>query len=143
MNNIEEKIIKEKAEFINKNAVSLYFMRNYKKYHDSYTVEELLLSILLSDKPLEKCPRYNEMNDAIFGIDESIFNPDLAENYALKIIFSATRYLNSLIKKPETGVNLRNRIRRYCTYIDNKVSNSEEVVILEDTKEKVKVKKEM
>lgn len=127
----KEEIIRAKAKFIKDNAITLYFMSDYKADYSDYTIEENLLSILLSNKPLILCPRFNQLQLALLEFDSSVFVTHPGENYALKTIFSVARYLNSSIKKDKTGLELRNRLRAYCQYIDNYTLNTSEVKIPE------------
>lgn len=127
----EEEIIRTKAEFIKKNAITLYFMSDYKAAYSDYTIEENLLSILLSNKPLILCPRYNQLQLTLLEFDSSVFVTCSGENYALKTIFSAARYMNSSVRKDKTGIELRNRLRKYCQYIDNYTLNTSEVKLPE------------
>ena len=115
--NSTEKIIKEKSEFIEKNAIKLYNMRGSKGFCDSSTIEEALVSILLSDKPLTKCGRYEVLNGILTSLDDTTFPYKENENYPLKVIFSVARYINIATHGKEQ-VNLRNKIRRYIKYIN-------------------------
>ena len=114
--NSTEKIIKEKAEFIEKNAIKLYNMRESRALSNSSTLEEALVSILLSDKPLIMCSKYDALNSVLTSFDESTFTFNERENYPLKVIFSATRYINS-VTYGEEQLNFRNKIRRYVNNI--------------------------
>lgn len=141
----EQEIIKTKAEFVKENAITLYFMSGYKAEHYSdYTIEENLLSILLSDKPLILCPRYQQLQLTLLEFDPSVFVTRPGENYALKTIFSAARYLNSSVRKDKTGIELRDRLRKYCQYLDNYTLNNSEVKLPETARNsdiKIKMKR--
>ena len=136
----EEKIIKEKSEFIEKHAVKLYNMRGTRGFCDSTTIEEALVSILLSTKPLQECNRYKSLNEILISLDSENFPVIENENYALKVLFSATRYINSATSGEEQR-KLRDRMRKYLKYIDNhSIPNSEIKVDVQEV-EKVLQKK--
>ncbi len=138
--NSTEKIIKEKSEFIEKNAIKLYNMRGSKGFCDSSTIEEALVSILLSDKPLTKCGKYEVLNGILTSLDDTTFPYKENENYPLKVIFSVARYINSATHGKEQ-VNLRNKIRRYIKYINNCTSINSEIQIDDQEVEKILQKK--
>ena len=122
----DEEVVKEKAEFIKNNAVKLYFLRK-DKYGTDMTVEERLISILLSDKPLLKCRHYNILFGIIEAADENDFIKEEYQNYSLKTLFSATKYINDFTKKDETGMMLRDRMRRYSKYLDSYLIGEDEI----------------
>lgn len=122
--NFDEKIVKEKVNFIKNNAVKLYFLRSY-QYDDKHNVEEGLVSILLSDRPLRECPHFPNVLNVVNSADMGAIAVDENENYALKTIFSATRYVNDSVCRDETGRILRDRIRRYVKYLDNHIVNGD------------------
>lgn len=138
--NSTEKIIKEKSEFIEKNAIKLYSMRGSRGFCDSSTIEEALISILLSTKPLTECPKYEALNGILTSLDESNFPVNEQENYALKVIFSATRYINSATSGEEQE-KLRDRMRKYVKYINNRTTINSEIRVDEKKVEKVLQKK--
>ncbi|MBE6150950.1 MAG: hypothetical protein E7162_03970 [Firmicutes bacterium] len=135
-----EKIIKEKSEFIEKNAIKLYNMRGSRGFCDSSTIEEALVSILLSDKPLTKCSKYEALNGILTSLDDETFPHRENENYPLKVIFSVTRYINS-VTYGEEQLNLRNKIRRYIKYINNRTFINSEIKIDDQEVEKILQKK--
>ena len=62
------------------------------------------------------------------------------ENYPLKVIFSVTRYINS-VTYGEEQLNLRNKIRRYIKYINNRTFINSEIKIDDQEVEKILQKK--
>lgn len=133
-------VIKEKANFIKENAVKLYYFGSYKFGESKNTMEENLISILLSDKALGDCPRYEELNNALRTIDIQTIaiNPD--KNYPLLTIFSAVQYVNASVRKDETGEELRDRMRKYLRFIDSSVTSTSHVVKFHQKEEQAKTK---
>ena len=138
---IYEPIIRQKAEFVEKNAVKLYFMRETKGFYGSSTIEEYLVSILLSNKPLVECSKYEVLNNILNSLTDTDFSSLEEENYALKVIFSATRAVNKFATE-KNSETLKNKMRRYTRYIDNHLSiTSNEIVFDEGIEGKVLQKK--
>lgn len=138
--NSTEKIIKEKSEFVEKHAIKLYNMRGARGFCDSSTIEEALVSILLSDKPLKDCNKYQTLNGILTSLDDDNFPSVENENYPLKVIFSATRYINSATSGEEQ-IKLRDRLRKYLRYIDNRTGINSEIKVDVEEVEKVLQKK--
>jgi hypothetical protein len=130
-----ERIIKEKSQFIESNAVKLYHMRGLRGTCAS-TIEEDLVSILLSDRPLTDCPKYEPLNVILNNVDEQEFSIDENENYPLKVIFSATRYINS-VTDGEENAKLKDKMRKYLRYIDTRSMAISDIKIDEEDVKKV------
>lgn len=136
----KEMVIKEKSEFIERNAVKLYNMRHSRCFGDSTTIEETLISILLSKKPLKECNNYKSLSGVLESFDEKDFPVIGNENYALKVLFSATRYVNEATSGEEQE-QLRNEMRKYLKYMDNRSIPGSEIKVDFKEVEKVKSKK--
>ena len=136
----KEIIVKEKSEFIEQNAVKLYNMRHSRCFGDSTTIEETLISILLSTKPLKECNNYQSLSGVLTSFDDKDFPTIGNENYALKVLFSATRYVNEATSGEEQE-RLRNEMRKYLKYMDNRSIPSSEIKVDFKEVEKVKSKK--
>ena len=137
--NNRDRIIKEKSSFIEQNAVKLYNMRGLRGSHNS-TIEEDLISILLSDRELTECPKYEILNSVLESVDENSFPIDEKENYSLKVIFSATRYINNATFGEENE-KLKDRMRKYLRYIDTSSRRYTDIVV--DPEDVNKVLKKM
>jgi len=120
---VQESIIRQKAEFVQKNAVKLYYMRGTKGVCGSSTIEESLVSILLSDKPLMECGKYKVLNNILNSLNDEDFHSLENENYALKVIFSAARIVNTFSTEKNSEI-LRDKLRQYTKYIDNHINVS-------------------
>ena len=136
----KEMVIKEKSEFIERNAVKLYNMRHSRCFGDSTTIEETLIGILLSKKPLKECDNYKSLSGVLESFDEKDFPVIGNENYALKVLFSATRYVNEATSGEEQE-QLRNEMRKYLKYMDNRSIPGSEIKVDFKEVEKVKSKK--
>ncbi len=121
-------VIKEKTEFIKKNAIKLYYLKSCKGL-STRTVEEGLVGILLSDEPLQECPTYGDVARTIKMFNNSYFASDPQQNYALKVIFSATRYINSALEGDERINSVRDRMRAYTNFIDHRMIGTGEVSV--------------
>jgi len=56
------------------------------------SVEELLLSVLLSDKALNECPTYDMLSSTLDSIGDDFIVPEKESNFALKTVFSTDYY---------------------------------------------------
>lgn len=133
-------LIKEKANFIKENGVKLYFLRYFKDSITENTVEENLISILLNDKPLKECPKYPELITTLENFNESMIKKEEGENYALLTLFSAVSYVNSAVSDEKSGLELRNKLRNYSSFLNSNVRNSSSVIKIGNKKEQNKVK---
>lgn len=133
-------VVKEKANFIKENSEKLYFLRYYKDSSMNNTVEENLISILLSDKPLKECSEYDELASALEIIDESRIDKDMDQNYALLTLFSAISYVNSVATDDKTKIELRNKLRNYSTFLNTNIKLSSNIIKIGSKTEPNKVK---
>jgi len=126
---MKKEVIKQKAMFIKEYGDILYLTRDHKINYENDTIEEKLLSILLSNKPLTQCLKYQELKKYILSIDKTSLKKEQGENYPLKTLFSAARYINSINDKDKVAEKLRNKLRLYSKYFDNHIKNNDEILI--------------
>jgi len=135
---INKKVIKEKAKYLNSNNEMLYFFRDYKGHNNRKTVLENLTGLLLSDKALNDSRYYLDLHQALgecFLPKEEI---DPLQNYSLLLLFEVANYLENNVDDSLEREKLKNQIRTYMKYVNpymvsipsgiNEVEKSSELV---------------
>lgn len=130
---VNELIIKEKARFLEANGSKLFLSRNERINGSKNTMGEMLLGVLITDKPLKACSSYEEIQSNLSEIQYRNYD-ELANNYPLQVIFSLVNYVNSAYSTEEqTARVLKDKLRRYIKHLNNRMINNNVVFIVQDS----------
>lgn len=126
---VSESIIKEKARFLEKNGAKLYLTRNERINGSKNTMGEMLLGVLITDKPLKSCSCYDELQCNLSEIQCRTTEKEI-DNYPLQVIFSLVNYVNSSYSSDKQTVTvLKDKLRRYIKHLNNRMINNNIVFI--------------
>ena len=129
---VSESIIKEKARFLEANAAKFFLARNDRINGSKNTMGEMLLGVLITDKPLRMCSSYEELQCNLSEIQYRVPESQ-TENYPLQVIFSLVNYVNSAYSSEEqTVLVLKDKLRRYIKHLNNRMVNNNVVFIDQD-----------
>lgn len=149
MTEIENKIVKEKSQFIQKHSAFFYNIVN--KYKENVEISKnekfgfyYLKKILLSNSPLIDCPEYNDLSEIIK--ESSIKNSNSNSYfYSITVLHFILKDINELVDCSDKQADNRDVIRRYQRCLndsDSILTDISELVNIDDDKLQKILKKE-
>lgn len=116
----KEKLLKDKAGFLTTNGAVFYLLGECYDFKTQKTVDEKLISIMLSDKPLKECEYFEQLRSFLKENPRSSFEvPNPKQNYGRLVFNRLCMYINSTFEDVEEERSaLREKLRPYSAFIN-------------------------